>query len=488
VFQPVFQVDLKTKPRLDLLRLPLSGSLLRQRHARTLVQIPLFLISAAMILHGLFGPQLAPRNLATTLTWVHFRGALILVLLLAGNFFCLACPFMLVRNFARKFFRPTRNWPRQLRNKWLSIGLFVLMLFVYEWFDLWASPWWTAWLIITYFAGALLIDSIFKHATFCKFVCPIGQFNFVASTVSPLEVAVRDHDVCSRCMTKDCIRGVREPAAPLVVIQRGCELALFQPRKVGNIDCTFCLDCVQACPYDNVGIMSRLPATELVPDTMRSGLGFLSRRKDIAALTIVFVFGALLNAFAMVSPVYALEQWLARRLGVTTEAPVLATVFGLFLVVEPLILLGAAAWLTRVWDRSKRSVLALAVRYSYSLAPIGFGIWLAHYSFHFLTGLFTFIPVTQAAVAELGAAILGQPQWTLVGLPVNAVQVFELGFIVLGLLGSLLVSYLLAATDQMVQPVKAFIPWAALSLIIAGAALWVMSQPMEMRGIVLGSG
>lgn len=482
----------KTQPGLDLLRLPLLGNFLKQRHARTLLQIPLFVISVAMILHGLFGPQLAPRNLATTLTWVHFRGALILVLLLAGNFFCLACPFMLVRNFARKFFRPTRNWPRYLRNKWLSIGLFVGMLFVYEWLDLWASPWLTAWLIVAYFAGALVIDSVFKHATFCKFVCPIGQFNFAASTVSPLEVAVRDQDVCTGCTTKDCIRGVREPAAPLVVIQRGCELALFQPRKVGNIDCTFCLDCVQACPHDNVGILSRVPATELANDTMRSGLGFLSRRKDLAALTIVFAFGALLNAFAMVSPVYALEQWLARRLGVTTEAPVLAIVFGLFLVVEPLVLIGIATWVTRVLGRSKSSLAVIAVRYSYSLVPIGFGIWLAHYSFHFLTGLFTFIPVTQAAVAELGAAILGQPQWTLVGLPTNLVQVFEVGFILLGLFGSLLVSYLLAATDQLAQPARAplwsFAPWAALALLIAGAALWVMSQPMEMRGLVLGSG
>lgn len=493
MFQPVSQVDVpnKARPVFDLLRLPLIGSLLNQRHARTLLQIPLFIISAAMILHGLLGPQLAPRNLATTLTWVHFRGALILVLLVAGNFFCLACPFMLVRNFARKFFRPTRNWPRPLRNKWLAIGLFVLMLFLYEWFDLWASPWWTAWLIVAYFAGALLIDSIFKHATFCKFVCPIGQFNFIASTVSPLEVAVRDHDVCTRCATKDCIRGVREPAAPLVVIQRGCELALFQPHKVGNIDCTFCLDCVQACPHDNVGIMSRTPATELVPDGIRSGIGFLSRRKDLAALAIVFTFGALLNAFAMVSPVYALEQWLAQRLRVTIEAPVLASVFGVFLVLEPLLLIGIAASVTRFLTHDRSPLIRVAVRYSYALVPIGFGIWLAHYSFHFLTGLFTFIPVTQAAIAELGAALLGQPQWSLVGLPVNVVQVFEVGFIVLGLLGSLLTSYLLAATaktGEKVWPARAFIPWAALSLIIAAAALWVMSQPMEMRGVVLGSG
>ncbi len=473
---------------MDLLRLPLIGNLLRWRHARTLLQIPLFIVSAAMILHGLFGPSLAPKNLATTLTWVHFRGALIFALLFAGNLFCLACPFMLVRNFARKFVRPLRNWPRRLRTKWIAIGLLIAMLFFYEWFDLWASPWWTAWLIVSYFATAVLIDSIFKHATFCKFICPIGQFNFVASTASPMEVTVRDHNVCAECRTKDCIRGVRESEVPLVVIQRGCELALFQPHKTGNLDCTFCLDCVQACPYDNVGIISRVPAAELVNDRLRSGVGVLSKRKDLAALAIVFTFGALLNAFGMVSPVYALENWLANRLGVSSELPVLAIVFGLFLVCEPLLLIGAAAWIARAWSGSRRSWLSMAMRYSYSLAPLGFGIWLAHFGFHFLTGLYTVVPVTQAAVAELGWAILGQPHWGAPGLPPNVVQLFQFGFIALGLLGSLLVSYAVAETEEVVHPARVFIPWALVSLLVAGAAFWLMSLPMEMRGVVLGSG
>ncbi len=484
----MFQFDLKSKnqPSFDLLRLPLIGRFLQQRHARTLLQIPLFVVSAAMILHGLFGPTLAPKNLATTLTWVHFRGALVFVLLFAGNFFCLACPFMLVRNLARKFFRPVRNWPRRLRNKWLSVSLFVIVLFVYEWFDLWASPWWTAWLIVGFFAGALLIDAVFKHAVFCKFVCPIGQFNFVASTASPLEVAVRDMEVCNACATKDCIRGTREPAQPLVVIQRGCELALFQPRKVGNIDCTFCLDCVQACPHDNVGIIGRVPSAELVADPLRSGVGVLSKRKDLAALALVFTFGALLNAFGMVSPVYALQKWLANLLGFSSEWQPLAVIFGLFLVLEPLILIGLAAWIARSWGRSQRSLFSGAVRYSYALVPIGFGIWLAHYGFHFLTGLYTFVPVTQAAVAELGWAIFGQPQWGAPGLPDNVVQLFEFGFITLGLLGSLLVSYSIAATEEVVHPLRVFIPWAALSLLMAGAALWLLAQPMEMRAVMFG--
>ena len=486
----MFQPDQKINSPLsfDLLRVPLLGRLLAMKHARTVLQIPLFIMSVAMILHGLFGPVWAPKNLATTFTWVHFRGALVLVLLLAGNFFCLACPFMLVRNLARKFFHPVRNWPRLLRNKWIATGLLITLLFVYEWWDLWSSPWWTAWLIISYFVAALIVDALFKHAPFCKFVCPIGQFNFVSSTVSPLEVRVRDHDVCTACATKDCIRGTREPAAPLVVIQRGCELALFQPRKVGNIDCTFCLDCVQACPHDNVGILSRLPATELMTDEMRSGIGYLSKRKDLAALVIVFSFGALLNALGMVSPVYALEQWLANLLGVNYEWPVLAIVFALFLLFEPLLLIGVAAWLTKLWETRKRSLVSTAVRYSYSLVPLGFGIWLAHFGFHYLTGLYTFIPVTQASLADLGWAVLGEPRWGLSGLAPNVVQLFEFGFIALGLLGSLLVSYAIVTVEKVDHRTRVFTVWAVVSLLMAGSAFWLMSQPMEMRGLVLGGG
>ena len=475
-------------PPFDLLRVPLLGNLLRWRHARTVLQIPLFVVAALMILHGLFGPQLAPKNLATTLTWVHVRGALVLVLLVAGNFFCMACPFMLPRNLARRFVTPRRNWPRPLRNKWLSLALFVGVLFAYELFDLWGSPFWTAWLVVAYFAGAVLVDSFFRHAPFCKFVCPVGQFNFVASTVSPLEVKARDLQVCEGCRTKDCIRGRREEPASPVVIQRGCELALFLPRKTGNLDCTFCLDCVQACPHDNVGILSRLPAEELLTDPVRSGVGLLSRRRDLPALAVVFTFGALLNAFGMVSPVYALEGWLASTLHIQREAPVLGLIFALFLVAEPVVLLGAAGLLTTRWAGRDGGVLQTVVRYSYALIPLGFGVWLAHYGFHFLTGLLTFIPVAQSAAAGVaGWPVFGEPAWHLTGLPERVVYPIELGFLGLGLLGSLLLTYRLAEDEPGARRGRVFAVWAALCVALWASGLWLMSQPMEMRGTFLGN-
>ena len=164
----------------------------------------------------------------------------------------------------------------------------------------------------------------------------------------------------------------------------------------------------------------------------------------------------------------------------------LGVIFGFSLVLEPLALLSLAAWLTRVWAGSPRAMLPAMVRYSYGLVPLGFGMWLAHYSFHFLTGFLTFIPVTQNAVASLGRPLLGEPLWTLTGIPVRFVQPLELGFLVLGLAGSLLVTHRLSEEDGAAHPGRAFVPWAAVCAIVWMAAVWLILQPMEMRATFMG--
>jgi hypothetical protein len=40
-------------------------------------------------------------------------------------------------------------------------------------------------LIAGYFGVALLVDLTFTGAAFCTHVCPVGQFNSLASTLSP---------------------------------------------------------------------------------------------------------------------------------------------------------------------------------------------------------------------------------------------------------------------------------------------------------------
>jgi ferredoxin len=473
---------------IDVLRWPLVGPLLRRRHARTALQAAVLSVTVVIVVHGLAGPQIAPRNLATVVTWVHYRGLLAVALLAAGNLFCTGCPFVLVRDAARRGHQPRRSWPARLRRKWLGLGLFAAVLFAYELFDLWALPRATAWLILAYFGAALVIDVLFAGATFCKYLCPVGQFNFAASTLSPLEISARSLDVCGACRTVDCIRGRRDASAPARILRRGCELNLFLPAKVGNLDCTFCLDCVQACPHDNVALAFRLPGAELVDGRRRSGIGRLAARPDIAALAVLFVFGALLNAFGMVSPAYAVEQWLGRLLHASTEAPVLLVLFLIALVAVPALLLTAAAAASRAVTRSEdRSIRTEIVTYALALLPLGFALWIAHYLFHFLTGALTIVPVSQSAAADLfGSPVLGDPSWRLAGIRPGAVFPIQIGFVLLGALGSLAAAYGLSWRDHPRRAFAATVPWAVLLILIAAAALWVLSKPMEMRGSGFG--
>ena len=216
---------------MDVLQWPLVGRLLRWRHARTSLQLVLLAAAAVVVLHGLFGPDIAPGNLATVLTWVHYRGLLVIALLAAGNFFCAGCPFVLVRDWGRRLHAPARLWPKRLRGKWIAIVLFVAVLFAYELFDLWALPRGTAYLVLAYFGAALAIDTVFKGATFCKHLCPIGQFNFVASTLSPLELQIREPATCQACRTSDCIAGRRSPEAPSKSSSGAASWASFCPPR-----------------------------------------------------------------------------------------------------------------------------------------------------------------------------------------------------------------------------------------------------------------
>ena len=59
------------------------------------------------------------------------------------------------------------------------------------------------------------------------------------------------------------------------------------------------------------------------------------------------------------------------------------------------------------------------------------------------------------------APLLGEPRWTLTGLPLAAVQPLELGFLLLGAIGSLVIAYRLAEEDSPKRPLRAFSPWAA---------------------------
>lgn len=470
---------------MDLLRQPYVGALLRWRHARVAIQLALLLVAAIIVVDGLFGSQVAPRNLATVLTSIHWRGLLVVGILAVGNLFCTGCPMVLARDAGRRVVQPRLHWPRRLRGKWIGLVLLVLVLFAYELFDLWELPRATAWLVLGYFGLAVAVDLTFKGASFCKHVCPIGQFNFIASTMSPTQLQVRDVSRCVACRTSDCVKGTYSAAEPRRLERRGCELGLFLPAKVGNLDCTLCLDCVHACPHDNIALAARVPGVEWLARGRRSGIGRLVLRMDIAALAAVFTFAALLSAFAMTAPAHAIERWLLGVSGARTEAPALALLFLAALVVLPAVLfVGAAAAAGRLGGDTA-TLRARTIPYVYALVPLGFGVWLAHYGFHLLTGALTIVPVTQSAAIDLlGWAALGEPAWSWSGMRSGSVFPIQLGLIALGATGSIGLVRATSLADRPGRAGRASAPWVVLVVGLSAIAVWIFLQPMEMRGTI----
>jgi cytochrome c oxidase assembly factor CtaG/polyferredoxin len=468
-----------TKTPFDLLRVPIIGPFLRAQSGRRFMQAVLFIAAVVVIVDGLFGPQVSSMNLAGVLPWTYGRAFAIIALLAAGNFFCMACPFMFFRELGRRFGLRQRPWPQALRSKWFAIALLVLFFWCYEVFGLWDKPIWTAWLIINYFLAALVIDALFRGASFCKYVCPIGQFQFVASLVSPLEVKVRQPGVCASCKTHDCLRGNER--------QRGCEMDLHLPRKSGNLDCTFCLDCVRACPHENIGVMVVAPGMDLVRDTPRSSIGRLSRRLDIAALALVFVFAGFANAAFMTAPVVKFQDDLAARLGLDSALPVTRVLLLVALLLLPGALALAAAYGSRVASRVSVGIRELFCRFSLSLVPLGAAMWAGHFLFHLSTGWGSASKVVQRAANDTGWSLLKSQGGELVLPLLGADSMHVLQAVVLDA-GLLLTFYLmwriaLIYRSRGRDALRLLAPWAAISVGLYASGIWILLQPMQLRGL-----
>ncbi|MCC6805352.1 MAG: FesM [Anaerolineae bacterium] len=495
----------RPRPRFDVLRIPLLRRVLLWRYGRLVLQIPFLAVALLLIYDGFTGPQSAPRNLATITPYVHYRGLVIVALLLAGNLFCMGCPFTIPRMLAKRLSGRGRRFPRALRNKWVALATLFAFFFLYEWLDLWASPWLTAWTIIVYFAASFALEALFAGSPFCKYVCPLGMFNYVYATASPLQIGARDYDTCLHCVGKECVNGSYREAPTIVIDQigingapdvthtngpkgtLGCGTELFVPSIKSNMDCMFCLDCARACPHDNVGLMVRAPGAELVrPDAF-------PRRWDLAILLICFSFMGLVNAFGMVSPVYDLMRSLADALGLPAlgwsdqaiEGVVLFIILGVGMIVLPIGAALAAAtfarWLTRTVRRD--SLRAALTPFAPAFIPLGIGFWTAHYGFHFLIGVLTIVPAFQEFLLRHGISLPGEPNWTLGGIEdVQLIGLFQMIALLGGFVASLFVAQRIAQRLYKRDSTAGLLPWALLFLLMLAAGMWLFNLPMEMRG------
>jgi cytochrome c oxidase assembly factor CtaG/ferredoxin len=470
--------SLVAKESFDLLTVPIVGSFLRSRPSRRAIQITMLILAVIVVIDGVNGPQSSSVNLAGVLPWTYWRAFTIVALLAAGNFFCMACPFTLSRELGRRTGWRQRHWPRSLQSKWFALTLLVLFYWAYEVFGLWDKPIWTAWLIVNYFLAAFAIDALFRGASFCKYVCPIGQFQFITSLVSPLEVKVRSLDTCATCKTHDCLRGNER--------ERGCQMGLYLPRKSGNLDCTFCLDCVRACPHENIGLIRSSPGMDVVSDPRRSSIGRFSRRPDLAALALVFVFAAFANAAFMTAPLASWIASLAARVEFKSPQAITGILLFIALVLLPAVAALSATRLSIAASSVTVTARELLCRFSMSLVPLGASMWAGHVLFHLVIGWTSAWAAFQRALQDIGLRLFANSAFRSSSplLGADTLLVFQTLILDAGLLLSLYLGWRISRTyaGQGRDALRLLAPWAGLAGALFCFGIWIFLQPMQMRG------
>lgn len=460
----------------DLLRLPILGWTIRRSGWRLAVRVVVLVGLAAIVLDGLLGPRPAPSNAAGTFPWTHWRGLAIVGILVFGNVACFACPLIAPRTILRRWIVPTRRWPRALRSKWIAFGLVMAWLVFYEMFDPWDVPAMTAWILVGFVVAATVVDLCFEGASFCRYVCPLGQYQMAMSTMSTRTVATLDPEVCESCRTHDCLRG--GPRGP------GCGLGLFPPRKTGNLDCTFCLDCVTACPHGNIGVVAQTPGRELVSTRWRSGLRAVARRLDLALLLLAISVGGLVNALGMTAPIVAELDRIQVDLGVDRR-----WVEGAFVVLATLA--GVAVVLVLPLATGRRRWRETVVAWSFATLPLGVGVWLVHLGFHLVTGWSTADAVVGRVAHDLGwRSSVPDPLLSCCAPPPPWLVPVEYLVLSVSLAASLAVAWW-GRRDAMIgwgRPIgfgrllRGWSPAAVWLIAFWACAAWMVLQPMEMRG------
>jgi hypothetical protein len=124
-----------------------------------------------------------------------------------------------------------------------------------------------------------------------------------------------------------------------------------------------------------------------------------------------------------------------------------------------------------IWDVVRRFVLALA--------PVGFAMWVAHLLYHLAVGWSTAFPVIERAITgSMGAypaALV--PTW---------LPPIQLLLLDAGLLLTLYVSWRIAKqyAGQAGKALALLTPWAGVSCGLFAAGVWILLQPMQMRGML----
>ena len=423
-----------TGRRIELTRIPFLKRLLRWRGFQpTLMLVTLFGF-VLVIMTGLLGTPVGSKNFAIIFVWIVWWALLIIVLLpFAGRLWCAVCPIPAPGEWLQRrgivikrgggLLSLARKWPRKLDNIWLQNFAF-LGVAIFSGVIL-TRPWATGAVLPAFILLALCLSLVYERRVFCRYFCPLGGFIGLYSMVSPLELRVKDPEVCRNHREKVCYWGSGEG--------HGCPWMVRPWRLRRNAYCGLCTECLKTCPKDNIALNLRPFGADL--------LVIKGRGLDEAYKALIMLACALLYSAVFLGPWGWLKDW-ADVASISGRALYAAAFLAVNLLVVPGLFLLPVALSKGLGSGRKVSLKRLFVDYSYALVPMGLSVWMAFsFSFVFVNGSYAISVISDPF--GWGWNLFGTKGYPWTPVLVGVVPYLQVAALITGLLFSIHTAYLI---------------------------------------------
>ena len=349
--------------RIELTRSPFIKKALKSRYPQLAVFAILLAGDIFAILAGLIGTPVGSRNFSIVFVWIAWWAILILVAVpFFGRGWCTVCPIPLPGEWLQRgaILDPpgkkpkwlNLRWPKFMRNIWLqNISFLLLALFSSV---LLTTPNVTAIVLAAMLIAAIGLSTIFERRSFCRYLCPVGGFIGLYSQAAPLELRVKDKQVCVACVGKPCYNGSENGY--------GCPWDVFPGGLTRNTYCGLCLECIRTCPHDNIAINLRPFSADLARP---------STRIDEAFKAFIMLGSAMVYAGVLLGPWGAIKD-AAYHVGTSAWFIYAGIFLAIILVILPG-LFASGILMTKKPLPFKRRFACLAT----ALIPLGLMFWVA---------------------------------------------------------------------------------------------------------------
>jgi ferredoxin len=378
--------------RIELTRSLFVKNTLKSRYPQLAVFIVMLAGYIFAVLAGIIGTPVGSRNFSIVFVWIAWWAILILVAVpFFGRGWCAVCPIPLPGEWLQRgaVLNPPEKkpkwlnlrWPKAMRNIWMqNISFLLLALFSSV---LLTTPSVTGIVLAAMLFAAIGLSMIFERRAFCRYLCPVGGFIGLYSQTAPIELRIKEKQVCVSCVGKPCYNGSDSGY--------GCPWDVFPGGLTRNTYCGLCMECIRTCPHDNIAVNLRPFSADLAKP---------SARMDEAFKSFIMLGSAMIYAGVLLGPWGALKD-AAYNLGTGAWFFYAVVFLGIIFIVMPFLF---ALCLSRFenFNAFKKRFAALST----ALIPLGLMFWVA-FSLSFVLANATYILASLSDPLGLGWNLFG---------------------------------------------------------------------------------